>query len=206
MAVTILNTQRVIATQAKYLHMTVYTDRDSIGSVTYGLPDIVADSLSLIAEDNEITEIEGEFVSEPLHESVIPGKYTFQANNLNFAPEFFSAFMGWEKDETTGDVYAPALYKEVYVVAEIGFENEDIVLVLPKLKLNSKANLENLKSGTGLINLAGTAYSMEVTKDNNTRNAPYIIMNSTNENPAEYTIAGVKFKAGDGVQDTTTGA
>ena len=46
---------------------------------------------------------------------------------------------------------------------EVGFKNEDIVVVVPKLKLNSKAVISSLKTGTGEGNLAGTAYNAKLT-------------------------------------------
>ena len=59
-------------------------------------------------------------------------------------------------------MYAPNSYKDLYVCLEVGFKNESIAVVVPKLKLNSKAIISTLKTGTGECQLAGTAYETEL--------------------------------------------
>ena len=160
MAVTTLDTGRVIFSNAKYVNFTPYTDEDTIGSVTYDIASIVGDTLSFTPDDNTVNAKESEFKDDPLFESVTLGKYQFAATCIDFQNDVMSNIFGWETD-TTG-AYAPVSYANKYVAIEIGFHDSDVVVVAPKVKLNSKATLASFKTGTGEGNLAGSAYSSEV--------------------------------------------
>ena len=161
MAVTKTDTGRVILAQAEYVHVTPYTDEDTIGSTTYDIVSIVGDTLSFTPDDNTINAKESEFVDDPLFEGVTLGKYQFAATCIDFQNTIMTAIYGWESD-SSNNVYAPNSYKDKYAVIEVGFKNEDVVVVAPKVKLNSKATLANLKTGTSEGALAGTAYTAEV--------------------------------------------
>lgn len=201
--VTVFNTGRIVASQAEYLHITPYLDEDTMGTTTYGLPDIVGDTLSFVPEENTTNAIESEFKDDPLFENTILGKYIFNADNINFSADLLAPIMGWEADGD--DIYAPAAYKDIYALIEIGFRNEDRVLVAPKVKLNSRAIFESMKTSTGTVNLAGTAYSAEITKGGNTRFKPLCLLESTPETPAVYEVLETSFKAADGIQTDSVG-
>lgn len=198
MAVTVFNTGRIVASQAEYLHITPYLDEDTMGTTTYGLPDIVGDTLSFVPEENTVNAIESEFKDDPLQENTILGKYTFNADNINFSADVLAPIMGWTSHGK--DIYAPSAYKDIYVLIEVGFRNEDMVLVAPKVKLNSRAIFESMKTRAGTVNLSGTAYSADITKGGNTEFSPICMLESTSETPATYEVLETSFKAADGIQ------
>ena len=199
MALTVLNTGRIIASQADYLHITPYLDEDTMGATTYELPNIVADSLSFTPEENTTKAVESEFKDDPLFENTILGKYTFNADNIDFSAQVLAPIMGWTVEGN--DVYAPSAYKDIYALVEIGFRNEDIILVAPKVKLNSRAIFESMKTSTGTCNLSGTAYTQEITKTGGTlQETPIALLESTSAAPAEYEVLTKTFEAHLGVQ------
>lgn len=157
MGLTKTDTGRVVLSNAEYVHVTPYVDEDTLGTTTYDIVDIVGDSLSFTPDDNTINAKESEFKDDPLFENVTLGKYQFAATCIDFQNIVMQHIYGWEVD---GDnVYAPTGYKDKYALIEVGFRNEDIVVVAPKVKLNSKATIGSLKTGTGEGAMAGTAYT-----------------------------------------------
>ena len=77
MAITKTDTGRVVLANAEYIHVTPYVDEDTLGTQTYDIVDIVADTLSFTPDDNTINAKDGEFKDDALFENVILGKYQF---------------------------------------------------------------------------------------------------------------------------------
>lgn len=203
MSIVKTDTGRIVLANAEYVHVTPYVDEDTIGTTTYDIVDIVADTLSFTPDDNTVNSKDSEFKDEALFENVILGKYQFAATCVDFQNDVMQAIYGWEADEA-GNVYAPAGYKEKYALIEVGFRNEDVVVVAPKVKLNSKATIGTLKTGTGEGAIAGTAYSGNI--NGKVRPLGILKANKSEEGvpAASYTLAiGDKtsnFKVGGGVQ------
>lgn len=171
MAIKKTDTGRVVLSNSDYIHVTPYVDEDTLGTQTYDIVDIVGDTLSFTPDDNTINAKESEFKDDPLFENVILGKYQFAATCIDFQNVVMTSIYGWEVDDD-GNVYAPSGYKDAYALIEVGFRNEDVVVVAPKVKLNSKATIGTLKTGTGEGAIAGTAYSATV----NDKTAPLAIV------------------------------
>lgn len=197
------DTGRIVLAQADYIHVTPYVSEDEIGTTTYDIVDIVGDTLSFTPDDNTINSKESEFKDDPLFENVTLGKYQFGATCIDFQNAVMEAIYGWDVDES--GAYAPTGYKDNYCLIEVGFKNEDVIVVAPKVKLNSKATLSTFKTGTGEGNLAGTAYSATI----NSKQSPiaFLVANKDEETgvPATtYTVkigsTTVSFKAKAGVQ------
>lgn len=189
MAIKKLDSGRIVLSNAKYLHVTPYVSEDKIGTQTYDLVNIVGDSLSLTPDDNTVNAKEWEFGDTPLFENITLGKIQFAATCIDFQNDVLKEMFGWTKTNN-GVVYAPNSYKDLYAVVEIGFKNEDVVVVVPKLKLNSKAVISTLKTGTGEGNLAGTAYNAKLKTDKDATGAETpmaFIETGTNKN-TKYTI------------------
>lgn len=155
------DTARVVLSNAKYIHVTPYETEDTLGADTYNIVDIVGDTLSFTPDDNTINAKESEFKDDPLFENVTLGKYQFAGTCIDFQNVVMAKIYGWETDEND-NVYAPVGYKDKYALIEVGFRNEKVVVVAPKVKLNSKATLANLKTGTSEGAMAGTAYSADL--------------------------------------------
>lgn len=155
------NARRVF-TNLAYIHVTPWENETTLGDITYDLVDIVGDSTSVEQEDNEVNEIEHEFSNEPLYENVTLGKRTFTTECVDFRNEVLEQLFGWETDEA-GNAYAPTGYRDLYCAIEFGFNSTDDVIVLPKVKLNSKAVLASMKTDASKGTISGTCYKANIT-------------------------------------------
>ena len=194
MAILKTDTGRVVLANAEYVHITPWTDEDTIGTDTIDVTNIVGDTLSFTPDDNTVNAKESEFKDDPLFENIVLGKYQFAATCIDFQNTVMEKIFGWKKD--TKGVYAPTGYKDLFATIEVGFRNEDVVVVAPKIKMNSKATIGTLKTGTGEGQLAGTAYAAKVNNNDTT----LCMLTSTAESPAAYTVGAKSFKAKEGVQ------
>lgn len=195
------DTGRIICSNAAYVHITPWENEDGFGAspVTYDVVDIVGDSLSFTPDDNTVNAKESEFKDDPLFENITLGKYQLAGTCIDFQNDVMKAIYGWEVDEN-GNAYAPNGYKDRFATIEIGFRNEDVVLVAPKVKLNTKATFSTFKTGSSEGSLAGTAYSDALKVGNATKDTPLALLKSTESSPAAYTIKTKNFKAEAGIQ------
>lgn len=151
-----------------------------LGSTTYDITEIVADTVSITPDDNEVNTTDAEFRDTPLFENVTLGKVQFAATCTDFQNDMMKAIFGWtEITQGTGQtakkgVVAPLNYQELYCAIVVKFANRNVIL--PKVKMNSKAVLATLKTGYGEGQLAGTAY------------AGYVAYNASGD-PAQATTA-----------------
>lgn len=192
---------RIICSNAAYVHITPWENEDGFGAspVTYDVVDIVGDSLSFTPDDNTVNAKESEFKDDPLFENITLGKYQLAGTCIDFQNDVMKAIYGWEVDEQ-GNAYAPNGYKDRFATIEIGFRNEDVVLVAPKVKLNTKATFSTFKTGSSEGSLAGTAYSDALKVGEVTKNTPLALLKSTESSAAAYTVKTKNFKAEAGIQ------
>lgn len=192
---------RIICSNAAYVHITPWENEDGFGAspVTYDVVDIVGDSLSFTPDDNTVNAKESEFKDDPLFENITLGKYQLAGTCIDFQNDVMKAIYGWEVDEN-GNAYAPNGYKDRFATIEIGFRNEDVVLVAPKVKLNTKATFSTFKTGSSEGSLAGTAYSDALKVGEVTKNTPLALLKSTESSAAAYTVKTKNFKAEQGIQ------
>lgn len=151
---------RIVFTGLKYMYITPWEKNEdgklTLSSTTYEIVNIVGDTTSLEQEDNEVTEVEHEFSSTPLYEAVTLGKKTFSAECADYQEEVLVNLFGWEK---IGDaVVAPASYKEFFAAIELGFNSTDEVVVLPKVRMDSKVTLASMKTDISRATISGTTY------------------------------------------------
>lgn len=192
---------RIICSNAAYVHITPWENEDGFGAspVTYDIVDIVGDSLSFTPDDNTVNAKESEFKDDPLFENITLGKYQLAGTCIDFQNDVMKAIYGWEVDEQ-GNAYAPNGYKDRFATIEIGFRNEDVVLVAPKVKLNTKATFSTFKTGSSEGSLAGTAYSDALKVGEVTKDTPLALLKSTDSSAAAYTVKTKNFKAEAGIQ------
>ena len=192
---------RISCSNAAYVHITPWENEDGFGAspVTYDVVDIVGDSLSFTPDDNTVNAKESEFKDDPLFENITLGKYQLAGTCIDFQNDVMKAIYGWEVDEN-GNAYAPNGYKDRFATIEIGFRNEDVVLVAPKVKLNTKATFSTFKTGSSEGSLAGTAYSDALKVGDVTKNTPLALLKSTDSSAAAYTVKTKNFKAEEGIQ------
>lgn len=157
MAIEQTNLGRIFLSNASRLLVTPYIDEDTVGTTTYDIISIVADTLSITPDDNTINTREWEFGDTPLYETVTLGKVQFAATCIDLQNKILKNIFGWT--EVNGDVFMPKTYVDKYASIVIEFADEtDPIIVLPKVKMNSKVVLASLKTGSAEGQLAGTAY------------------------------------------------
>lgn len=153
-----LNTGQRRFQGAKGMYVTPYTPDGLLGETTYDIHDIVGDTLSITSDDPESTEIAWEFGDTPLDETVKLGKTNFTAQCIDFQNDIMLAMFGCKV--VNGAVVFPSAYSDLYVMIRVRFENVD--LVLPYVKMNAKATLENMRTDVARGDLSGTVLSKEV--------------------------------------------
>lgn len=193
MAITKTDTGRIILSNAEYVHLTVWENEDTVGKYSLDITSIVGDTLNFTPEDNTVNTIDSEFKDDALYENTILGKYAFGADCIDFQNKILELVFKWDKG-ASGAMYAPNAYKDIYATIEVGFRNEDVVAIAPKVKLNSKATLASLKTSTGVGSLSGTAYSALVLYNGDTA---YSATNATGVKPSPIVIAPTGNEDGD---------
>ena len=158
---TIIDTGKRVFSNLKYLYCRPWTSDSAIGTQIYALVNIVGGSTSVEQADNDVQSIEHEFSNEPLYENIQLGKKTFTCECIDFQNDVLKNLFGWEVSEG-GDAAAPLIYKDLYVLVEMGFNSTNDVVVLPKVKINSKAVLSTMKTDASRGTITGTCYSAYV--------------------------------------------
>lgn len=143
-----------------------WTDGDTIGTTGYDVFSIVGDTFSVTQDDPDTTEIPHEFSDTPLDENTSMGTATLTMQCLDFDDDLLVQLFGCTKTTIgTGDtakyvISFPAEYKDLYCLVQLEFA--DKVVVFPKVKMNSKAVFENLRSDIARGELSGTLYNTDV--------------------------------------------
>lgn len=189
MAVTVLDSGRRVFANLKALHFTPWTDESTLGDTTYDLVNIVGDTTSLEQAENEVTALEHEFSNEPLYEVVNLGDKTFTTECIDFQNDVLAALFGWEEG-SDGDAFAPIVYKDLYCKIEMQFNSTDSVIVLPKVKLNSRAIISTMKTDASRGNITGTCYSAYVKAGSKEVETDMAVISATNAE--SYTVSATK--------------
>lgn len=171
-----------------------WTDGDHIGTDGYDVFSIVGNTFSVTQDDPDTTEIPHEFSDTPLDENTTMGTATLTMQCLDFDDDILIKLFCCTKDQTSGVVAFPAEYKDLYCLIQLEFN--DKVVVFPKVKMNSKAVFENLRSDIARGELSGTLYNTDV-----------MVGSAVFDTPRLHIPAGVTYKVGweDGDDDTKTG-
>ena len=143
-----------------------WTDGDHIGTDGYDVFSIVGDTFSVTQDDPDTTEIPHEFSDNPLDENTTLGTASLTMQCLDFDDDLLVQLFGCTKTTIgTGDsakdvISFPSEYKDLYCLVQLEFA--DKVVVFPKVKMNSKAVFENLRSDIARGELSGTLYNTYV--------------------------------------------
>lgn len=173
-----------------------WTDGDTIGTTGYDVFSIVGDTFSVTQDDPDTTEIPHEFSDNPLDENTTLGTATLTMQCLDFDDDLLVALFGCTKTTIgTGtsakDVISfPAEYSDLYCLVQLEFA--DKVVVFPKVKMNSKAVFENLRSDIARGELSGTLYNTDVK-----------VGDSIIDTPRLHVPAGVAYTVGGTVSGST---
>lgn len=183
---TVIDSGRRVFSNLKYLYFTPWTDEAKLGEVTYDLVNIVGDTTSSEQDENEVNEIAHEFSNEPLYENINLGKKNFSTECIDFQNDVVKQLFGWTVDES-GNAFAPITYKPLYCKVEMGFNSTDDVIVLPKVKLNSRAVIASMKTDAAKGNITGTCYSAYVKAGDTEQETDMAIISSDHQE--DYTVS-----------------
>lgn len=155
-------TGRRVFSNLKSMKFTPWTDESTPGTGdVYDITNIVGDTTSIEQDDPEVNEIASEFTDAPLYENTSLGRKNFTCECIDMQNEVLKGLFGWETDEK-GNVYAPAAYKSLYCKIELAFNTTDDIIVLPKVKMNSKATLASMRTDVSRGTISGTCYTAKV--------------------------------------------
>ena len=158
---TVVDAGRRVFSNLKAMLFTPWEDESTLGDVTYDLVNIVGDTTSSEQAENEVNDIPHEFSSEPLWQNTNLGTKSFATECIDFQNTVVKELFGWEVAED-GTAFAPITYKDLYCKIELQFNSTDDIIVLPKVKLNSRAVIASMKTDAARGNIAGTCYSAYV--------------------------------------------
>ena len=179
MAKTVLDSERRVFTNLKAILFTPWTSESAVGETTYDLVNIVGDTTSVEQADNNVNEIEHEFSSEPLYENITLGKKSFTCDCIDFQNDVLKNLFGWVTTEG-GDAFAPITYKDLFCKIEMQFNSTNDIVVLPKVKMNSKVVLSTMKSNVSKGTISGTCYSAYVKAGTKEEETDEAIVSATN--------------------------
>lgn len=170
-----LTTGKVVLTNLKYMKVIPYTDDsgDTLGTKSFTFDTLLADSVSVQQDDNTVNSRDSETKDEPALENTILGKYQVAATSLDVQDKILEAMMSWVVGTTDTTVsYAPTSYIPKWCMIIFAFNSTDKCFVAPKVKLNSKIVIASLKTSSGEVQIAGTAYAGKLTIDSTTVETP----------------------------------
>lgn len=153
----VIDAGRRVFTNLKSIIFTPWTSESELGSTSYDLVNIVGDTTSVEQADNDVQTIEHEFSSSPLYENVTPGDKTFTCECIDFQNKVLENLFRWDT-ETSGDAFAPIAYTDLYCKVEMHFNSTEDIVVLPKVRMNSKAVLSSMKTDASRGTISGTCY------------------------------------------------
>lgn len=175
----VIDAGRRVFANLKALIFTPWTDENTLGDTSYDLVNIVGDTTSVEQADNNVNALEHEFSSEPLYENVQLGDKTFTTECIDFQNDVLKQLMGWEAAED-GTAFAPIQYKDLYCKIEMQFNSTEDVVVLPKVKMNSKSILSSMKTDASRNTLSGTCYSAFVKSGEVEKETDYAVIPKAN--------------------------
>lgn len=170
-----LTTGKVVLTNLKYMKVIPYTDDsgDTLGTESFTFDTLLADSVSVQQDDNTVNSRDSETKDEPALENTVLGKYQIAATSLDVQDKILEAMMSWVIGTTDTTVaYAPTAYKPKWCMIIFAFNSTDKCFIAPKVKLNSKIVIASLKTSSGELQIAGTAYAGKLTIDSTSVETP----------------------------------
>lgn len=175
----VIDAGRRVFANLKALIFTPWTDENTLGDTSYDLVNIVGDTTSVEQADNNVNALDHEFSSEPLYENVQLGDKTFTCECIDFQNDVLKQLMGWEAAED-GTAFAPIQYKDLYCKIEMQFNSTEDIVVLPKVKMNSKSILSSMKTDASRNTLSGTCYSAFVKSGEVEKETDYAVIPKAN--------------------------
>lgn len=152
-----------------------------LGSDVYDISAVIGDSIMLEQKDGEVDEKFNEFVRSPLVRNVTAGAYDFTAQCLDLQDKVLRALFGaYTASGTNGAVEGVAAipddYLLQYAMIRIRFHDTNLSdIILPKVQMNSKMLLQQMKTRGSQGNVGGTALSREVAVVDRDASSPMVL-------------------------------
>ena len=105
---------------------------------------------------------------------------------IDFQNDVLKNIFGWDTTEA-GDAFAPIAYKDLYCKIVMEFNSTEDIVVLPKVKMNSKAAWASMKTDVSRDTISGTCYSAYVKAGNTEKLTDLAIV--AKANVATYTVS-----------------
>lgn len=171
-----------------YVYESLYGVNDYVlGQNVYDISAVIGDSIALEQKDGEVEEKFNEFVSSPLIRNVTSGTYDFTAQCLdlqdNVLKAIFGAYYGvGQRGTISGVVAMPENEVLRYALIRIRFQNTSMPdVIFPKVQLNSKLLMQQMKSRGSQGNISGVALPSMVTVDDPTASSRKVLNFNTSD-------------------------
>lgn len=152
-----LNKNKRIFTNLKSVIFTRWADETTLDDVSYDVVNIIGDSVTIEQDDNTLNKIDHEFSDSMLYNTEVVGNKKLYCECIDLDNDVIANLFGWNVTDD-GDAFALSDYKELYCKVEISFNSTDDIIVLPKLRMDSKAIFTSLKNDSSRGLISGTCY------------------------------------------------
>ena len=152
-----LNKNKRIFTNLKSVIFTRWADETTLDDVSYDVVNIIGDSVTIEQDDNTLNKIDHEFSDSMLYNTEVVGNKKLYCECIDLDNDVIANLFGWNVTDD-GDAFALSDYKELYCKVEISFNSTDDIIVLPKLRMDSKAMFTSLKNDSSRGLISGTCY------------------------------------------------
>jgi len=167
------NDNRIVLKKAESMMVVPYVYNGTIGDYVlggdvYDISAVIGDSITIEQDDGNTTTKENEFIASPLIECVSGAKYNFTAQCIDLQNSVLrSCFNAMTVNNVDGAAAFNDDHTLLYAAIRIRFkENNKPDVVLPKVQMNSKLFINQLKTRLSQGNLAGTAKAVNFAVSN----------------------------------------
>ena len=163
-----------------------------LGSDVYDISAVIGDSITLEQKDGDVEEKFNEFVRTPIVRNVSAGSYDFTAQCLDLQDKVLKSLFGaYTAIGANGIVEGLSAlhddYQLQYAMIRIRFKDTSLSdIILPKVQMNSKLILQQMKSRGSQGNIDGTALSCSVSVIDRESETP-MVLDFGEENFAPFT-------------------
>lgn len=172
------NDGRIVLKKAQSMMAVPYVYDSAVGDYVlgedvYDISAIIGDSITLEQSDGNTEAKYNEFVGTPLIENTSGGKYSFTSQCIDLQDKVLQSLFGaMTVSGTSGAIAFNADYVELYALIRISFDDESLpIVVLPKVHLNSKLFIQQLRTRMSQGNIGGTAMPHNCGIENAAHNA-----------------------------------
>ena len=193
------NDGRIVLKKAQSMMVVPYVYDQSVedyilGGDVYDISAVIGDSITIEQSDGNTEAKYNEFKASPLIESVSGSKYNFTAQCLDLQNSVLQSLFGVMVGHGyNGAVNGAVAFNDdfvlLYALIRIRFEDASLPdVVMPKVQLNSKLFVQQLKTRASQGNIAGTALAHTVAVDDMDNPAEgELLQFSSQANGATYT-------------------